>query len=224
MYHPAFRKLAKSQIYERKATNKSPKGSYVQSNRLLRQGRYFYPYAVGIKTGYHSKAQHTLVSAAEKDDRLLICVLMRCKDRSQIWQDARNLFDAAFNETKVEKMLLASGDQSFVKAFDDATVDLATYTKEPLKLGFYPSEEPEFRCLLVWDELELPIKRDTRVGEIQLKAGDEVLASVALYAKDEIQPKWHAKLCRKMGEHWMLTIVVFGIFIIGGFVLLRRRR
>ena len=41
MYHPAFRKLAKSQIYERKATNKSPKGSYVQSNRLLGKAATF---------------------------------------------------------------------------------------------------------------------------------------------------------------------------------------
>lgn len=221
MYHPMFRKLAKSQSYERPATNKQAKAFYTQTNRLLRQGQHFYPYAVGIKTGYHSKAQHCLIAAAEKDGRLLICALMRCKDRSRLWQDAKALFDAAFSEPLVEKEVLAAGEQPFSKAIEHGTIALTTYTKEPLLVKYYPSEEPNMRCMLVWDDVTLPLAAHHRVGEIQLVAGDEVLMSVPLFAKEQIEAVWYVRFMRHVGAHYIVYGFVF--LALAVFMLLLRK-
>ncbi len=225
MYHPMFCKIAKTQSYERPATNKQPRAFYTQTNRLLRKGGdFFYPHAVGIKTGYHSKAQHALVAAAEKDGRLLICAMMRCKDRINIWQDAKNLFDAAFNERLVEKEVLMAGNQPFSMNLPQGTKALLTYTSEPLKVSYYPSEEPAVRCLLEWDVLEFPVNKDQRVGQIRLLSGDEQIASVALFAKERVEAKWYAKLLPHLKEHMIAYGIGAAFVMLLLFTLLRRRR
>lgn len=46
------------------------------SNRLLFENKIYYPYALGIKTGFTPTAGHCLVSAAAKDNHLLIGVVL----------------------------------------------------------------------------------------------------------------------------------------------------
>ena len=47
------------------------------SNRMLRQEEtYFYPYTIGIKTGFTNEAGHVLVSCAEKDGHKILAVVL----------------------------------------------------------------------------------------------------------------------------------------------------
>lgn len=46
------------------------------SNRLLFENKIYYPYALGVKTGFTPAAGHCLVSAAQKDNHLLIGVIL----------------------------------------------------------------------------------------------------------------------------------------------------
>jgi len=221
MYHPTFCKIAKTVNYERAKTNKQQKTVYVNSNRLMRQGRYYYPYAVGVKTGYHSKAQNTLVAAAEKDGRLLICSLMLCKDRSQRFQDARTLFEAAFNEQMVEKELISPGDQPFSRAVAGGKLPLSTYADEALKISYYPSEEPALRCQLVWNEtLALPIKQGTKVGEVKLLADNAEVATLTLFAKEAVTETWSSCLARHLKRFWFLYL---GLLIVATYLFIRQR-
>ncbi len=212
MMHPQFRKIVKTMRYERPPTNKQPKATYVQTNRLLQPGgRHYYPYAVGIKTGYHSKAQAALIAAAEKDDRLIICALMHCKDRSKIWEDAKALFDAAFNESLVQKVILQPGDQNL-------STPIPAYTIEPLAISYYPSEEPDVRCLLVWDDHPLPIESDQRVGEVRLMSGDELLAATPLYAKSSVEAGLDVRLIQHLNQHrliYSLAVIFLALAAIG---------
>lgn len=221
MYHPTFRKIVKTQSYERAKTNKQPKTVYVQTNRLLCSGRYHYPYAVGIKTGHHSQAKYTLVAAAEKDDRLLICSLMLCNDKPHTWEDAKTLFEMAFSEQKVEKELLSSGDQPFSRAVVGGKAPLTTYAEEALKISYYPSEEPTMRCLLVWDEgLDFPIKKGTKVGHVKLLADDQEVGTLSLFAKEEVKEKGLSRIVRHLKHYW---IAYTGLLLVGIYFLIRRR-
>ncbi|MFA6914836.1 MAG: hypothetical protein WC222_00425 [Parachlamydiales bacterium] len=74
-----FLELVKTVRYTRPKTNMQEASVWVQTNALLKPGKYFYPYALGIKTGYIQVAQNTFVAAAEKDNRLLIAVLLKTK-------------------------------------------------------------------------------------------------------------------------------------------------
>jgi D-alanyl-D-alanine carboxypeptidase (penicillin-binding protein 5/6) len=221
MTNPLFCTIAKATQHERKATNKQPKMLYVSTNRMLRQGSYFYPYSVGIKTGYTAKAKCTFVGAAVKDGRFLIAALMRCKDRLSRFQDARVLFDAAFAEKEVTKQLLAVGEQQFSKVIEGGKMPLRVYTKEPLEVRFFPSEEPEMRCELVWKSLELPIAKHAEVGSIRVITDTGETLSVPLYAKEEIGMTWSAWV--KKQWIWVTCVAVF-MLCICAYIFLRPGR
>lgn len=191
MKNPLFREIVASVKFIRPKTNKQEPTVILQKNRLLRTGKYYYPKAIGVKVGYTSIARHTLVAAARQDDRELIAVLMKCDESGQTFSDAIKLFDAAFNQAKVQKIILKAGPQKFSYKLDGKELPLKTYLKENLTLEYYPAEEPAVKCYLQWLSLKLPIAKNQQVGEVLLKKADGTLVQKApLYAEEEVQETW----------------------------------
>lgn len=191
MKDPFFRELASAVKFIRPKTNKQEATVMLQKNRLLRTGRYYYPKAIGVKTGYTSIARHTLVAAAKQNDRELIAVLLKCDEGGDTYRDAIALFDAAFKESKIQKTVLNEGVQKFVCNIKEGNIPLKTYSKVPLVYEYYPSEEPVFKCFLKWHELQLPIAKDQEVGEVTLKTTQgDILQTIGLYAQEDIKETW----------------------------------
>lgn len=72
---PYFEEIVSSEYY----TAKGYSYPYINTNYLIDRengGRYYYPYATGIKTGYTSQAGKCLVSIAEKGEDKFICVAL----------------------------------------------------------------------------------------------------------------------------------------------------
>ncbi|MCL1805315.1 MAG: D-alanyl-D-alanine carboxypeptidase [Clostridiales bacterium] len=67
-------------------------------NRMLAQGALPYKGLLGGKTGYTNASQNTLVEAARRDGRTLICVLMMGPGALANFQDAAMLLDYGFEE------------------------------------------------------------------------------------------------------------------------------
>lgn len=70
------------------------------SNRMLRsEEQYYYPFTIGIKTGFTPAAGHCLVSAAEKDGHVLIAVILNTNENSLTAsaKESRKLLDWGFN-------------------------------------------------------------------------------------------------------------------------------
>ncbi|MDB6081863.1 MAG: dacC [Chlamydiia bacterium] len=221
--NPLFCQIVKTSNYTKAATNKQPQTTFVQSNRLVKKGLLHYPYAIGVKTGYTSKAQHTLVAAAEKDHRLLIAVLLNCPERQEKFLDAKNLFEKAFSETKVEKIVLPAGSHSFSKPIEDAAKPLTVYSKDALNIAYYPSEEPSLRLQLVWDKALLPIQAGQKVGALQLLADDRVVQTAPLYAKEMIEASWWASV-KRVGSSPISLIALCAIVLLLSYELTSRKR
>lgn len=98
---PVFCEIVSQTRFLRPKTNKQAATTLLQTNRLLRPGKFHYAKAIGVKIGYHTKAKKTFIGAARADGRTLIVVLMGYKDRNAIFEDAIKLFEAAFNQPKV---------------------------------------------------------------------------------------------------------------------------
>ncbi|MBR5752199.1 MAG: D-alanyl-D-alanine carboxypeptidase [Clostridia bacterium] len=59
--------------------------------------KYYYPYAMGIKTGYTQMAGQCYVGAADKDGHELIVVLMFCgTTKNEKWTEAKRLYEYGF--------------------------------------------------------------------------------------------------------------------------------
>ncbi len=66
--HPLFAEVVSTPRYELDATNYSAAREINNTNYLIHEkSAAYYEYAVGVKTGYTSKAGHCLVAAAEKE-------------------------------------------------------------------------------------------------------------------------------------------------------------
>jgi D-alanyl-D-alanine carboxypeptidase (penicillin-binding protein 5/6) len=66
----------------------------INHNKMLPGGGYDYPGAIGFKTGFTNRSQHTLVAAATRNGRTLIVVILGAPDAG--YQEAASLLDAGF--------------------------------------------------------------------------------------------------------------------------------
>lgn len=70
------------------------------SNRMLRnEEQFYYPFAIGIKTGFTNEAGHCLVSAASKDGHELVAVILNTDQNTLTAsaQESRKLLDWGFS-------------------------------------------------------------------------------------------------------------------------------
>ncbi len=191
MKSPSFKEVVSTVRYTRPKTNKQESTTLVQLNKLLRNGKFFYPKATGIKTGHTSFAMNTFVGAATNGDRNLIVVLLKSKERSDIFTDSTTMFEAAFKEKKVRKTLFKAGPQKFALDLAGATNPIKTYAKNDMEIDYYPAEEPVLKAFLQWDKLTPPIAKDQRVGNILVKdSQDQTVQAIALFAEEDVAPTW----------------------------------
>lgn len=188
---PFFAEVVKTVRFTRPKTNKQEATTLVQFNKLLRTGRYHYKKAIGIKTGHTSFALNTFVGAASNNDRKLIVVFLKTKDRGDIFTDAVKLFEAAFNEVKVVKKLIVAGPQNFLLNHVSVSNPIQTYALSDFNIEYYPSEEPEVKSFLKWDDVKLPIKKGTKIGEVIISnITDHKTDKVPLYASEDVDDSW----------------------------------
>lgn len=187
-----FKKIVKTVRYTRPKTNKQQPTVLVQTNKLLRKGKFFYPKAIGVKTGYTSDAMNTLVAAAENDGRVLVAVLLKTKERDDIFKDAKKLFETAFSQPKLEKVLIRSGPQKQKIKVPGGAKPLTALVEKDICLQFYPAEEPRLKCLLHLNEkLKAPIAKGELIGEIRLVNDEEkVVKAYPILAHEEVPATW----------------------------------
>jgi len=193
---PFFKEVVKTVRFTRPKTNKQEPTTLMQYNKLLKKnGKYYYDKAIGVKTGHTSIALNTFVGAASDGERTLIVVLLKTKERNDIFVDAIHVFEKAFNESKVEKTLLTPGKQKFVFHHKNSSQPIETYAVKEVKIQYYPSEEPKIKSFLSWDLLELPITRGQRVGEIIIQnESTHSREVVTLFAENDLSSGWFSWL------------------------------
>ncbi len=183
---PKFREIVSAAYYKKPQTNKQAAEELVSHNKLIRPGKYFYSKAIGVKTGFHSKAKYTLVGAAESEGRTLIAVLLGCENKEARYADAIRLFDRAFAE-KLENRVFFSREHLFSHAREDAKMPLKAVLEEDVSISYFPSEEPVCRAFVHWDQIDLPIKQGQKVGQVQIcDANGTILEVGELVAKEEV--------------------------------------
>ena len=88
------------------ATNKADARELVNTNALLNPESSFYSeYAYGVKTGYFSSAGYCLVSAADKDDIDVICVVMGAAEAGGNFSDTLTLYNWMFSNFEYRPIL-----------------------------------------------------------------------------------------------------------------------
>ena len=103
MQEDLFREISSSVSWTIPRTNKQRARTMTTKSRYMIEGtednpnKYYYPYAVGIKTGSHSMSGYCFAGAAEKDHVLLISIVLFTGDRAR-WADTIKLMDYGFSQ------------------------------------------------------------------------------------------------------------------------------
>lgn len=193
--HPTFREIVKSTKYECPPSNKQPQRTFAQHNKLVKPGPYFYPRAIGVKTGYVAKAGHTFVGAATHEDRTLIAVLLNCPESQHRFRDSIKLFEAAFKEKLISRTLFAKESDHFNLKIKGAKESLEVVLKEDLVLHYYPAEEPAFKAEIVWNKVKFPIQANEVVGALRLVGEeDKILKQLPVFAVHDVHQTWWSLL------------------------------
>jgi D-alanyl-D-alanine carboxypeptidase (penicillin-binding protein 5/6) len=226
-----LRDIAKTVEYKRPSTNMRPESSFFQHNALVKPGQFFYPKAVGIKTGYTIAAGFSIIAAAEDTERKLIAVLLGCEKVEQRYKDAIALFEAGFNEKRVSRTLFSKGFDLFTHQVEGGGAPLQAHLLQDMRLEYYPSEEPVFKTSVLWHPLALPIASGQGVGEVRVYSVEGKLLGLApLHAISGVEPT----LLYRVNRSWkgvkkslegntMLIMAIGGIFILAsGFYYAQR--
>lgn len=192
--NPYFRDIVKTQKYVRHKTNKQDEKILIQNNRLLKEGKFYYPKAIGVKTGYIARAGYCFVAAAEHEGRTLIAVLLKCPSSESRFQDAIKLFEAAFSEIPVKRILFAQGHDQFSTNVDGVKEPIRAILAKDVAVEYFPSEEPVCFPKINWKKLSLPIQKGDVVGEIQITSGNNILSTTPIYANNSIDKTFFMRI------------------------------
>ena len=113
-------------------------------SRVLTNHNKLHPGAVGVKTGYTKQAGRLLVSAAERDGRLLIAVTI--SDPND-WADHAALLDYGFSQFTVHQLVTVGdivGQIPVIGGMEDSVALLAAL---PFSYPLSAAEQPQLRLL-----------------------------------------------------------------------------
>ncbi len=231
MKFPLFRTIVRQEKAIRPQTNKQAALAYGQHNLLLRRDRrYFYPHATGIKNGYESKSKFTLIGSARHENRDVIAVLLGCPTNDQLYRDATALFEAAFAEKKLSRLLLTKDYDTFTLGIKGAKQQLKACMAGDLILDYYPSEEPIAHTAVDWNVRHLPIQEGQTVGSIALiDQNNVILKKMPLLAMERVDPtllwktRHYAALIAKMKLTKVVLLAMIFVSAIAGWIYFRSR-
>lgn len=90
----------------------NPERTLIVNNKnymINKNSKYYYKYALCGKNGYTTKANHTYVSAAEKDGHILVASFLNAMDKNQNFFDMQTVFNYGFDNFSFVK-LYSKGD------------------------------------------------------------------------------------------------------------------
>lgn len=150
-------------------------------NRLLS----LYPYAIGMKTGFTTKAGRCLVSAARKDGVTLVAVTLKAPDD---WNDHIALYDYGFSLTlscplpkpELSPLPVAGGTESAVPLSMEAPPSLSLLKEEAERLSF-SIELPRF--------LAAPVAEGETVGVVRYSVDGRDLCVMPVTAAQAVEAR-----------------------------------
>ncbi len=196
---PEFRDMTNTDYYIMQPTNKYKEVRYLSnSNHLINRHRssayrsYLYSPAIGIKTGYTSKSNHTIVAAAEKKGMELIAVVLDSKQENgnnYSYIDAIELFEFAFNNYSMKTIVKPGNIIEEVNVSNAKNNKiLRLVAKEPMKAllpNGYKAEDIN-KALKLKPDIIAPIQKGDILGIAEYTYKGDVVGNVELMSNQNI--------------------------------------
>lgn len=153
-------------------------------NRLLWRD----PDVDGLKTGHTNSAGYCLVSSAKRQDMRLIAVIMGAKSDEVRFQETQKLFSYGFRYYSSSKHYAKGDVISQAKVWGGEQESIDVVVAEDIYTTIPRAQEKELRAELALDKyIQAHIDKGQVVGEVQLKLGDEMIATYPAVAAQTVK-------------------------------------
>lgn len=177
--NPDFREMVSTKTVSVEYGNPPYKRLLLNHNRLL----WRYPYAIGIKTGFTKAAGRCLVTAAEKDGVMLVCVTLNCYDDFTAHEEAYEEFFKKFIHVDFSD----KAKNLTIPVTGGEIPSLNTSLAEPLEVSVMLEEEKLCRVEFeVPRFLYAPVTEGDVVGRAVVYLNDEIVAESEIIASSTI--------------------------------------
>lgn len=234
--YEAFVNITSQAILTQKPTNLNENGrTLVNTNNLItkyRTDEYYYPAAVGIKTGFTTPAGHCLITTAKKGELHLLSIVMGAKENEETgtvesFTETVGMLEWGFDNftskvliTATEPVLelpvtLAKDNDYVVLAPESSITAIVPKSLDPAKLE---------RIIDAPESAEAPVKQGDSYGTITLKDGDKEYGTLKLIAMSGAERSTFLHYLKVVKNALKEPAVVKGILIffsvIGVYILL----
>ena len=139
------------------------------------------PEATGVKSGNSETANYNLVGSAEKDGRELIGVIIG--DTGKVGEDMKQILNYGFENTKVVPVVQKDAAMTTV-AYDDKK-QIRVVAGENYSVVRPADNNAIVETKMVLNDIELPIKKDQKVGVLTILSDGETIGEVSLVSMDD---------------------------------------
>ena len=163
MKNETFRNIVSKTSCTIEATDKYQERYFKNTNDLINpSSKYYYEYAIGIKTGFTSQAKNCLISASKKDGLELIAVALGAEatedGKSGRYMDSINMFEYGFSNYKKQQIATAN------TIIDEITIENATKDTKNLSLLLKDSITALVPSNLDLNQLDYSIKLNENIS------------------------------------------------------------
>lgn len=166
----------------------------VNTNKLVK----FYDGMDGLKTGYTSSAGYCLTATASRNNLRFISVVMGEESIENRTEDTLKLLNYGFNTIKKEIIMKKDTlmDIKKINLADKEKVNV--YLKnDVIKIYDINSSKVDFKYNIIYTNNKLPIKKNSKVGYVEITLDDGTKINEDLIVKDNIKKISFIKLFRK---------------------------
>lgn len=218
MQNNTFRKIVNKTSCSLPTTEKYPNEdrTFANTNALLMSNSsYYYPYAIGIKTGFTTPAGNCLVAGGMHDGLEFITVVLGSFENNEISQrysDTKKLFDFAYSNYSI-RPLRNKNDVVGVVEISNATADtkdLNILCDKDISV-FMNVENEVFPEIILKESLLAPIQVGDIVGNIKYNvSGTSYEAN--LIAGNNVEKETFSPLIVKIIMGSISILILIGIF------------
>ena len=243
-----FRTITNTAEYTLPATNLSDERILKTTNMLIFQNsgnRYYYPKAIGIKTGYTTPAGRCVISAAKSDGMYLLGIICGAETtvletgdiQMESFPECIRLFNYGFDNFSYVSVLSPLYPVAQVSVLNSAGAEaVAVSPKDDIQIllpNGYDESQLDVNIELTSESVEAPVQESDVLGHATVSYNGELLAETDLLAIADVARSEFSAMKTDTAAYmqrnwwkWIVLIIVIVVLLFAGLYVwasIRRR-
>ena len=199
MKNPVFRDIVSTKRVTISGNDK------VKARYLKNKQRLLHNYAdcIGVKTGFTDNAGRCSVSAVERNDMLVICVVLNCPD---MFEESARLLDEVFSKFSMEEILPQFNVITEINVTGGTKDGVFAFSQKEFK---YPLTETEKSFIIISnnlpENLTAPVDINEKIGTVYVKFNDEIIFEEDILTMDSVEKEKIEGELEEIINNWALN-------------------